>query len=147
MDPETQQQLRDLAELRDTHEKRLRILLLQAAYTGRQTPPHALLEIGEIQEQITQITATMAKLQIAESRRVEQVALAASVTDLGDISMQISEIGSNLSRELRHLFELSLLHQDVDTVQRRRRQRWTNIFYITITALVIVDILVRVFYH
>ncbi len=144
MDPDTREQINELAALRDAHEQRLRVLVLQAAKTGMATEPSKLIEIQEIEQKITQITATLAELQAGEARALERKIRAANTNDLHDISAQLFDFSQGIDRNLRRLFELLLVFQDRDSARRRQREHIVNLFYITIAVLVFVDILLRI---
>jgi len=144
LDEDTQKQITELAILRDEHEKRLRELMRQQAHFGRSTPAETNIEIRDIEAKITKITADMAKLQIGASRLLEQSARAESTADLADISKQISEVATSVQGYLSTLIALSLRQQDTDGDQRKHRQRITNWFYLVITLLVIIDIVIRI---
>ncbi len=144
MDPDTREQINELAALRDAHERRLRVLVLQAAKTGIQTDASRLIEIQEIEQEITKITTTLAELQAGEARAIERKIRAANTNDLHDISVQLFDFSQGIDRNLRRLFELLLVFQDRDSARRQRREHIVNLFYITIAVLVFVDILLRV---
>lgn len=62
MDGETQRQIAELEVLRTAHRDRLQVLEIQAARSGRSTPPEVTTEIAEIKSKLTPIDASIFKL-------------------------------------------------------------------------------------
>lgn len=147
VDESTQEQINDLAGLRDEHEKRLNALLRQQARLGRASPVEINLEIEEIQVKVSRITADMARLQIGASRILQITAHANDVNSFSDISNQIGDTTTTVLHSIHSLIALILQEQDEDEEKRNKRQNTTNLFYILICALVLADILVRIFIH
>lgn len=146
LDEDTQDQIAELAGLRDLHEKRLRELMRQQALLGRSTPAEINIEIAAIGATITKITSDMAKLQIGASKLIEQFTRAESTGDLADISKQVSALGTTVTSEVSTLINLMLYQQDNDIELRKQRQRITNTFYVVISILVLADLLLRLFW-
>lgn len=68
------EQRQHLNELRQNHQRRLRILELQAASFGLSAPPHILIEIEDIRDKIKEVDAQLAELdRSAQKAAVSQV--------------------------------------------------------------------------
>lgn len=71
MDDETRRQIRELDEVRNAHHARLHILEVQAAQSGRATPPEIRIEIDTIRAQLIPIDAAIAKLTLLGTVRAD----------------------------------------------------------------------------
>lgn len=71
MDIETQRQIAELEEQRSAHKSRLQVLEVQAARSGRSTPPEVTLEIGDIKTKLVPIDAAIFKLTYVGNVRAD----------------------------------------------------------------------------
>lgn len=147
LDEDTSEQIDELTARRDIHEARLRQLLRQEALFGWESPVHITGEIEDIQVKVGHITADIARLQIGASKRAQMLARAESTSELADISTQIGDTSAATLHGIHTLIALLLQDQDADAPQRQKRQRVTTIFYVVISLLVLVDVLVRILIH
>lgn len=148
MDAETKSQLDDLTELRDTHRKRLHVLLRQKAQLGRSTPPEVETEIETIEGQIREIDKTITKLYLAEARWMARVRppLAGDEFTTGDdqadlilgVSRHITELEDSIRAEVGGLYRLLYNNDAREQVERRRRQFRTDLFYCLIVVLLVI---------
>lgn len=71
MDGETQRQIAELEERRTAHRDRLQVLEIQAARSGRSTPPEVVTEISDIKAKLVPIDAAIFKLTYVGTVRAD----------------------------------------------------------------------------
>jgi hypothetical protein len=146
LDGRTQHQIADLLERQEAHERRLSILLLQAAQSGRSTAAEITVEVREIQVEVLEIAEQITKLQIKETKSGIWQHRAESTADLADVSFQLSSATESIRKFQIYNFEQLKQWFDIDTSSRKKRQRITNAFYLSVVVMLAIDILLRIFY-
>lgn len=141
----TAEQINDLLERQDAHEQRLRVLMLQSAKFGRSTPAEIQTEVREIQTEVLNIALQISKLQINANKAEHRQIIATNTEDLADVSLQISSSTDAIRRFQQTILAQLVDWTDGDKNERARRQRITNIFYLTVVVMLAIDILVRLF--
>jgi hypothetical protein len=141
----TATQIADLIERQEAHEARLRVLMLQAAQRGSNTPPEIIVEVRSIQQEVLQIATQITKLQIHASKADQRQYIAEGTHDLADVSLQLSSSTETIRRFQQDMFVQLLRFFDSDTESRRRRQRITNWFYASVLVMLAIDIGIRLF--
>lgn len=149
---ETQSQIDDLVELRNTHRRRLKELRLSAATTGAQTPAHVNMEIETIEGQINEIERTIGRLHqattawIAQSLKPDSAALVAtpegSETQSAAIGQYIFMLEDSVRKEFSGIYHLLETDKEADTKDRRKHQRINKIFYLLVIILMCTLIIV-----
>jgi len=121
----------------------LRVLVVQAAQSGRSTPAEIIVEVREIQTQILSLAAQIGKLQTNATQAEHREYTAQNTADLSDVSLQLSSSTEIIRKWQQTTLEQLINWFDTDKESRQQRQRLTTIFYFTVVIMLAVDILVR----
>ena len=139
----TAHQIEHLLRLQDAHEQRLRVLVVQAAQTGRSTPAEAIVEVREIQNKILSLAGEIGKLQTSATQAEHREHVAVNTSDLSDVSLQLSSSTEIIRKWQQTTLEQLINWFDSDKLARGQRQRTTTLFYCAVLIMLAIDILVR----
>ena len=141
---ETEQQLHDLEQLRNEHQQRLQVLLIQQAQQGYSTPAHIITEIGKIERQIEQLNTTFKRLVTQQARTLEREQRATNTTELADLSRQITDATDDIKAAISGVFVQFQNYLDRDLPQRQQRQREVTIYRVVQISLLILIVILLV---
>jgi len=153
MNLETQSQIDDLTELRETHRRRLKQLRLMLATTGTETPASIPAEIDAIEGKIYAIERQIGMLHKAEAAwalrllPAEQGAAASTEADtekqLEAIARYVFSLEDSVHRDVGAIFHLIEQETQLDNADRKRRQKQFDIrVHIIITLLIVLIVVV-----
>lgn len=143
MEDRTASQLRFLLQQQDAHEQRLRVLQIQSAQQGIQTPAAIVVEARHIQEEVYSISLQISKLQISHTNADYRQYMAENTSNLADVSLQLSSSTDTIRRTQQTMFTQLIQWFDLDKDAREKRQRTTTAFYIAILVMLAIDIVIR----
>lgn len=150
MDAETQSQINDLVELRETHRRRLKILKLAKATTGIDTQPSVTIEIEAIESQVIELDKSIGRLHASEATWLARILPAepgAPASTPVEIDQQLGAIGryifsleDGVHKDVSGIYRLIEVDRDNDKIDRklRRKEQDRNTYIIMMLLAILI---------